>query len=62
MIGIKESIIELLKELVEDKIIYTQLKIILKSGRKEEVLIKSLTSADITQWIKSLKFTENLKN
>ena len=62
LIGIKESIIQLLKELVKDKIIYNQLEIVLKSGKKEEVLIKYLTASDITRRIKYLKFTENIKN
>jgi hypothetical protein len=62
LIRIKESIIQLLKELVKDKIIHNQLEIVLKSGRKEEVLIKFLTTSDITQRIKYLKFTENIKN
>lgn len=47
LIGIKESIIELLKELVKDKIIHNQLEIILKSGKKKEVLITFLTASDI---------------
>jgi len=62
LIEIKESIIQLLKELVKDKIIHNQLEIVLKSGKKEEVLIKFLTASDITRRIKYLKFTENLKN
>ena len=35
LIEIKENLIKLLKELVEDKIIYNQLGIILKSGKKK---------------------------
>ena len=35
LIEIKENLIKLLKELVEDKIIYNQLRIILKSGKKK---------------------------
>lgn len=35
LIRIKESIIQLLKELVKDKIINNQLEIILKSGKKK---------------------------
>ena len=62
LIEIKESIIQLLKELVKDKIIHNQLEIVLKSGKKKEVLIKFLTVSDITRRIKYLKFTENLKN
>ena len=62
LIGIKESIIQLLKELVEDKIIYNLLEIILKSGKKKDISIKYLTASDITRRIKHLKFTENIKN
>ena len=35
LIEIKENLIKLLKKLVEDKIIYNQLGIILKSGKKK---------------------------
>lgn len=35
LVGIKESLIQLLKELVKDRIIYNQLEIILKSGKKK---------------------------
>jgi len=62
LIGIKESIIQLLKELVKYKIIHNQLEIVFKSGKKEEGLIKILTASDITRRIKYLKFTENIKN
>jgi hypothetical protein len=62
LIGVKESIVRLLKELVKDKIIHNQLEILSKSGKKKEVLIKFLTASDITRRIKYLKFTENIKN
>ena len=62
LIGIKESIVQLLKELVKDKIIHNQLEIVLKSDKKKEILIKSLTAFDITRRIKYLKFTENINN
>ena len=62
LIKIKKSMIQLLKELVKDEIIHNQLEIVLKSGKKEEVLIKFLTASDITRRIKYLKFTENIKN
>ena len=62
LIGIKESIIELFKALVKDKIIHTRLEIILRSGKKKDVSIKDLTTSDITRRIKHLKFTENIKN
>jgi hypothetical protein len=62
LIKIKESLIQLLKELVKDKIIHNQLKIVCKSGKKKDGLIKFLTASDITRRIEYLKFTENLKN
>ena len=62
LIKIKENIIQLLKELVKEKIIYDQLKIVLKSSKRKDVLIKNLTASDITKRIKYLKFTENIKN
>jgi hypothetical protein len=62
MIKIKKSMIQLLKELVEDEIIHNQLEILFKSGKKKEGLIKILTASDITRRIKYLKFTENINN
>ena len=62
LIGIKENIIKLLKELVEDQIIHNQLEILLKNGKKKDVSIKYLTASDITRRVKYLKFTENIKN
>jgi hypothetical protein len=62
LIKIKKSMIQLLKELVKDKIIHNQLEILFKSGKKKEGLIKILTASDITRRIKYLKFTENINN
>ena len=62
LIKIKENIIQLLKELVKNKIIHNRLEIVLKSGKKKDVLIKILSVSDITRRIKYLKFTENIKN
>jgi hypothetical protein len=53
--------IELLKELVENKIIRNELEIILKSGKKIHGLIKNLSPTDITRRIKIIKLTEILK-
>ena len=61
LIGIKENIIRLFKELVEDKIIHNELEIVLKSGKKKEVSVKYLTTSDITRRVKFLKFTENIQ-
>ena len=62
LIGIKENIIQLLKELAEDRIIHNRLEILLKNGKKKAVSIKYLTTSDITRRVKYLKFTENIKN
>jgi hypothetical protein len=48
--------------LVENQIIHNQLEIVLKSGKKKEVLIKKLTASDITRRIKYLNFTENIRD
>ena len=52
LIQIKKSIIQLLNELVENKIIYNEVGIVLKSGKKKDQLIKNLTTSDITRRIK----------
>jgi len=62
LIGIKENIIQLFKELAEDRIIHNRLEILLKNGKKKAVSIKYLTTSDITRRVKYLKFTENIKN
>ena len=61
LIQIKESIIELLNELVENKIIQNEVEIEFKSGKKKDRLIKNLTTSDITRRIKDIKFHEILK-
>lgn len=62
LIQIKKMILQLLRELVENQIIHNQLEIVLKSGKKKEVLIKKLTASDITRRIKYLNFTENIRD
>lgn len=62
LIGIKENIIQLLKELVENRIIHNRMEIVLKNGKKKDVSVKYLTASDITRRIKYLKFTENILN
>ena len=62
LIQIKKTILQLLRELVENKIIHNQLEIVLKSGKKKEVRLKKLTTSDITRRIKYLNFTENIRN
>ena len=59
---IKENIVQLLKELLENKIIYDHLIIEFKSNRREEVSIKSLIAFDLSRRIKYLRFVENIKN
>lgn len=60
LIQIKKSIIQLLNELVENKIIHNEVRIVLKSGKKKDQLIKNLTTSDITRRIKHIKFHEKI--
>ena len=62
LIQIKKTILQLLRELVENQIIHNQLEIVLKSGKKKEVWIKKLTASDIRRRIKYLNFTENIRD
>ena len=62
LIKIKENIIQLLNELVENKIIHNQVEILLKSGKKKDQLIKDLTTSDLTRRIKYVGFNEKFKN
>ena len=62
LIQIKKNIIQLLNELVENRIIQNELIIVLKSGKKTHGLVKNLTTSDITRRIKYIKLTEVLKN
>lgn len=61
LIQIKKSIIKLLKELVETKIICNEVEIIFKSGRKKSQLIQKLTASDVTRRIQYIKFYEILE-
>ena len=61
LIQIKKSLIQLFRELVENKIIQNEVKIILKSGKKKDRWIKNLTISDITRRIKYIKFHEIVK-
>lgn len=56
LIQIKKRIIQLLNELVENKIIHNELIIQLKSGKKKNLLINTLTTSEITRRIKYIKF------
>ena len=58
LIQIKKNLIQLLSELVENKIIQNEAKILLKSGKKKYYLIKNLTSSDITRRIKYIQLHE----
>ena len=62
LIKIKKNIIQLLNELVENRIIQNEVVIVLKSSKKTHGLIKNLTTSDITRRIKYIKLTEVLKN
>lgn len=55
LIQIKKSIIQLLNELVENRIIQNEVVIVLKSGQKTHGLVKNLTTSDITRRIKHIK-------
>jgi hypothetical protein len=61
LIQVKKNILQLLTELVENNLIHNEVKILLKSGRKKNRLIKFLTTPDITRRIKQVKFHEILK-
>ena len=58
LIRIKKNIIQLFKKLVENKIIQNEIKIILKSGKNKDLLIKNITTSDITRRIKYVRFQE----
>jgi hypothetical protein len=57
LIQVKKNILQLLTELVENNLIHNEVKILLKSGRKKNRLIKFLTTPDITRRIKQVKNT-----
>ena len=61
LIQIKKNIIELLNELVENKIIQNEVEGILKSGKKKYHLIENLTTSDISWWIKYIQLHEILQ-
>ena len=61
LIQIKKNIIELLNELVENKIIQNEVEVVLKSGKKKYHLIKNLTTSDITRRIKYIQLHEILQ-
>ena len=58
LIKIKKNLIQLLDELVQNKIIENKMKFIFKSGKNKEHLIQNLTPSDITRRIKYIKFQE----
>lgn len=62
LIQIKENIIQLLNELVENQIIDNKVQILLKTGKKKDLLIEKLTTSVITRRIKYIKFYEKFKN
>ena len=58
LVGIKKNMIELFNELVESNLIQNKIEIVFKSNKRTDKLIKKLTSSDITQRIKYIKFYE----
>lgn len=58
LILIKKNLIQLLIELVENKIIQNDVEIVLKSDKKKYHLIKNLTVSDITRRIKYIQLHE----
>ena len=60
LIQIKKRIIQLLKELVENKIIQNEVEVTLKSGKIKKQLVQNLTTSDITRRIKYINFHEIL--
>ena len=61
LIQIKKNIIQLLDELVENKIIQNEVEIVLKSNKKKYMLVQELTISDITRRIKYLQLYETLQ-
>jgi hypothetical protein len=61
LIQIKKNLIQLLSELVENKIIQNEVEVILKSGKKKYPLIENLTTSDITRRIKYIQLHEILQ-
>lgn len=61
LIQIKKNITELLSELVENKIIQNEVEIVLKSGKKKDMLVQKLTTSDITRRIKYIQLYETLQ-
>jgi hypothetical protein len=61
LIQIKKNIIQLLSELVENKIIQNEVEIVLKSGKKKDMLVQKLTTSDITRRIKYIRLHETLQ-
>lgn len=65
LIKIKKNSIRLLNELLENKIIHiihNEVRLVLKSGKKKDQLIKSLTTSDITRRLKYIQFHEKIEN
>ena len=62
MVQIKEKLIQLLQELVEEKSLRPEIQIISKSGNKTYIQIQNLTSSSINRRIKYLEFNEIIHN
>lgn len=57
----KEKLIQLLQELIENKIIEPELQIIYKNGKEKQVHIDKLVTSTINKRIQYLKFNEIIK-
>ena len=61
LINIKQNILQLFNELVENKIIQNELQIVFKNGKQTHRLVKNLMASDITRRVKYIKLTEIFK-
>jgi hypothetical protein len=62
IVRIKKQFVRLLKELVEQKIIESELQIIYKNGTQRQIKVEELTVRIITRRIQYVKFNEIIKN
>jgi len=61
LVKIKKNIVKLLNELVESRIVDDEIVLVLKSDGKKDLLIKNLTTSDITRRIKYIEFNEKIQ-
>ena len=58
----KEKLIQLLQELIENKIIEPELQIIYTNGKEKQLHIDKLVTSNINRRIQYFKFNEIIKN